>query len=252
MALGRWGANLATLANALVGVGAIAYTLAGNKLWAMLLIVCGIGFDGLDGWLHRRSGLPEGRFGRIADSVADAITFGLAPAFLLIVHTEDVRLWQPWALAMLVAGVLLAALAFTRLTWFSLRAFRNPYFVGVPTPQTALGLAVVLLWFEVPAFGGTRPAIVLVLGILLAIAMVIPLRFPKIRRTARLRWPMTVTAVALVLALLPLQFHVASGSLFYDLALAATLVATAGVAMYYLIGPLTVSLPLKDSPVVPP
>ena len=64
----RVGANLATLANGLLGVGAIAYTLAGNKLWAMLLVAIAIGFDGLDGLLSRRSPRPSGRFGLVATS----------------------------------------------------------------------------------------------------------------------------------------------------------------------------------------
>ena len=93
----RWrvAANLATLANALLGVGAILYVLGGNKLWAMLLIACALGFDGLDGMFSRRSPNPAGLFGRVADSIADGITFGLAPAFLIAVHTSNVGTWQP-------------------------------------------------------------------------------------------------------------------------------------------------------------
>ena len=95
----RWrvGANLATLANGLLGVGAVLYTLAGNKVWALLLIAMAIGFDGLDGILSRRSLRPPSRFGRVADSVADATTFGLAPAVLLAVHTSNGATWAPFA-----------------------------------------------------------------------------------------------------------------------------------------------------------
>jgi CDP-diacylglycerol--serine O-phosphatidyltransferase len=249
---GHWPANLATLANAAVGVGAVVYVLAGNPLWAMLLVVSGLGFDGLDGLFHRRSGLPEGRFGRFADSIADAITFGLAPAVLIIVHTENAQLWRPWAPGLLVAGVLLAALAWTRLVWFSFRAYHNPHFVGVPTPQTALGIVIVLLLFDSPAFLGTQPAVVLGAAVVLAIAMVIPVRFPKIRRGARLRSAMAVTGVALVLALLPLQFRPSSGSAGYLLAFGATLVALVGVATYYVLGPSTVPGPGYPPEVVRP
>ncbi|NNN16757.1 MAG: hypothetical protein HKL79_00090, partial [Thermoplasmata archaeon] len=76
----RWraAANAATLGNLLLGIGAIAYVVLGNPVFAMLLIALGVAFDGMDGLLARRSLTLGGRFGRIADSVADAVTFGLA------------------------------------------------------------------------------------------------------------------------------------------------------------------------------
>jgi phosphatidylserine synthase len=240
---GRAAANLSTLANAAVGVGAVAYVLAGNPLWAMLLVVCGLGFDGLDGFFHRRSGLPEGRFGRIADSVADAITFGLAPAMLVGFHTARIHLWQPWTVELWLAAALLAGLAWARLVWYTVRAYAQPYFVGVPTPQTALGVVVLLLLVDSPGFLGTRPELVVALVPILALAMVVPVRFPKIRRGAALRPAMTVTGIAFVLALLPLQFQPAPWSALYDLSLIGTAVALLGIASYYLVGPSTVRSP---------
>jgi phosphatidylserine synthase len=240
---GRAAANLSTLANAAVGVGAIAYLFAGNPLWAMLLIVCGLGFDGLDGYLHRKSGAPDSRFGRVADSIADAITFGLAPGLLVAFHTARASLWAPWTPELAAAGALLVALAWTRLVWFTLRAYHSPHFVGAPTPQTALGVVVVLLLCDTPGFLGTQPEVVIGVCVVLAIAMVLPIRFPKIRRGAALRPAMTATGIALVLALLPLQFRPADGSPLYLLAYAATIVALLGIASYYLVGPFTVPTP---------
>ncbi|HEV2230583.1 MAG TPA: CDP-alcohol phosphatidyltransferase family protein [Thermoplasmata archaeon] len=239
----RWPANLSTLANGLVGVGAIAYVLAGNKLWAMMLIVSGIGFDGLDGWLSRRAGLGPSKFGRIADSVADAVTFGLAPAALLIVHTDQAGLWQPWNGWTELAGATVAALALGRLAWFTVRSFRETDFVGVPTPQNALALVALLLWLDVPGFAGIAPEAVAIGAIGLAVLMVVPIRFPKIRRGSALRYPMTGTGVAFVVALLPLQFRPAPGTVLDEIGLAGTAVATVGVAAYYLLGPFTVHGP---------
>ncbi len=233
-------ANLSTLANGAVGVGAIAYVLAGNELWAMLLIVSGIGFDGLDGWLHRRSGLPGSAFGRAADSVSDAVTFGLAPAALLLDHPYHAHLWAPFGLLSLSAGAAVAGLAIARLVWFTMRAYHHPDFVGAPTPQNALGVLVLLLFFDVPAFLGTQPLVVLLGAIALAVTMVAPIPFPKMRRGAPLRIPMTVTGFALVGALLPLQFHLADGSALYDVAFAFAAVAALGIVSYYVVGPWTV------------
>ena len=245
---GRTPANLATLANGLVGVGAIAYTLAGNKLWAMLLIVCGLGFDGLDGWLSRRSGLPPSRFGRFADSISDAVTFGLAPGVLVAYHPEHVALWSPWTGTALAVGGVVAALAIARLVYFTWRGYARHDFLGAPTPQNALAVCAVALFLDVPAYVGTNPPVALLLWAALAVGMVAPIPFPKIRRGAPLRIPMTVTAIALVLGLLPIQFGPSPGSLLFDLAEGAAGLAAAGVATYYLAGPFTV----REAPAAPP
>ena len=239
MRTARLQANLATLANAAVGVGAVAYVLAGNKLWAMLLIVCGVGFDGLDGWLSRRGGLGPSRGGRVADSVADAVTFGIAPASLLLVHTDRVALWQSWGTEATVAAAAVAGCAIVRLVYFTVRGYASPYFVGAPTPQTALGLVGLLLLFDTPAFLGTNPGTVLGLAVGLAALGVVPLHFPKIRRGAKLRPLATATAVALTLALVPLQFHLAHGSALFLAAELLSFVAVAGVVGYYVLGPFT-------------
>ncbi len=238
----RWrlAANLATAANAVLGVGAILYTLAGNPLWAMLLIGCGIGFDGLDGLLSRRSRAPPSRFGRVADSVADAITFGAAPALLLAFHTAHRSIWAPYAeLAALVGAAYLAA-ALARLAYFTMRAYARKDFLGVPTPQSALAVTVALLFHDVPGFQSVQPVGVLLGGTILAILMVAPIPYPKIRRGAALRWPMVATAAAAALALVPLQFRPGVGSPLYDLSYAAALAMLVGVAAYYVIGPFTV------------
>ncbi len=238
----RWrvAANLATLANALLGLGAILYVLAGNKLWAMFLVVAAIGFDGLDGMFSRRSPLPPSPFGRYADSVADAVTFGVAPAFLIAVHTSNVGLWSPWNPWLLfVAGGYLAA-AIARLVYFTARGFQRSYFLGVPTPQAALALVVALLFHDTPAFQSVQPIAILIGASVIALLMVAPVPYPKIRSGATLRLPMAVAGAAAAVALVVLQFRPAVGSPFYLIALVAAYVLLVGVAAYYLVGPFTV------------
>jgi phosphatidylserine synthase len=234
----RVAANLATLANGLLGAGAILYTLAGNKLWAMLLIGCGIGFDGLDGLLSRRAGGPPSSTGRILDSVADAITFGLAPGFLIAVHTEHASLWAPWGTYALLVGAFVIALAWGRLVYFTWRGWARPHFVGASTPQNALALIVLILFFDAPGFFGTNPPIVLVAAALLAVLMVSPIPYPKLRRGVPIRWAMVGTAVALGVCLVPLQFRPAMGTPFYILGEVAAIAAAVGLAGYYILGPL--------------
>ncbi|HEV2317437.1 MAG TPA: CDP-alcohol phosphatidyltransferase family protein [Thermoplasmata archaeon] len=231
------GANAATLANAVLGVGAIGYTLAGNKLFALLLVVGAIGFDGLDGLLHRRGGGPPTLTGRILDSSADAISFGIAPGFLLAVHTYAAQSFGPYATVALLVGIEVAVLALVRLVYFTLRSYARPYFLGASTPQTTLALVALVLLFDQPGFLGSEPILLLGVAALLAPLMVAPIPFPKIRRGASLRWLMTATSVALALALVPAQFVPARGSAIFLVSEAATWAATFGVAVYYILGP---------------
>jgi phosphatidylserine synthase len=241
----RWrvGANLATLGNGLLGVGAVLYTLAGNKLWAMLLVVMAIGFDGLDGLLSRKSPAAPSRFGRIADSVADATSFGIAPAVMLAVHTSNVTAWTPYALAVvaLAGGYLAAAVA--RLVYFTVRAHGLAYFLGVPTPQSALAVVAVLLFHDTPGYAGVQPVAVLIGASLLAILMVVPIPYPKVRRGSRLRLTSAVTAAFAALTLVPLQFRPSGASPLGVVAEVAAFGLLVGVAVYYIAGPFTVARP---------
>lgn len=239
----RSAANLATAANGLLGVGAILYTLAGNPLWAMLLIASGIAFDGLDGLLSRRSPRGPGAFGRVADSVADAVTFGVAPALLVAYHTDHASTWAAWEGTALAVGGLVAVLAVARLVYFTVRGFHLPYFLGAPTPQTALAVIAAALFLVVPGFLGVQPAIFLATVAVLAVLMVVPVPFPKIRRGSALRPLATVTALALTVSLLLVQFRPAAGSGGYWVAAIAAAIATLGTAGYYLAGPWTVPRP---------
>jgi CDP-diacylglycerol--serine O-phosphatidyltransferase len=236
-------ANFATLMNGVCGIWAIYSALSGNDLWAGLMIVCGLGFDGLDGFLSRRAGGPPSLFGRVADSVSDAVTFGVAPATLVLVHTADPSVWAPYAWEAGVVAGLLVLLAVARLTYFTAYAYHRSDFLGVPTPQTALAVVVLVIWADVPAYAGIQPLLFLILAAAFAVMMVVPIPYPKIRRGAPLRLPMTVTALALVVAELPLQLRPSTYSGLWDLTVAATAVATAGIALYYLAGPFTVAPP---------
>jgi CDP-diacylglycerol--serine O-phosphatidyltransferase len=110
---------------------------------AALAIFFGIFFDGLDGRVARLT-RTQSQFGVELDSLADVITFGVAPALLL----------YKWALEPLGLGGILIAFFFLlcgalRLARFNVLAQRaaspkNPlFFVGLPIPLAA---GVVVSW----------------------------------------------------------------------------------------------------------
>ncbi|HEV2450244.1 MAG TPA: CDP-alcohol phosphatidyltransferase family protein [Thermoplasmata archaeon] len=238
----RAGANLATLANALLGAGAVGYALTGNPRFALLLITGAIGFDGLDGLLSRRAGGEPRVLGRVLDSVADAVSFAIAPAILVAYPTFDFGAWQPYTLLARLVGVELGALALARLVYFTWRGHASPHFVGASTPQNLLAVAIVLLFFDVPAFAGERPLLALAMIALLAPLMVLPVPYPKMRRGTALRPAMTLTSLALAAALLPQQWWPPPGSFWYSFSEVAAGLAAVGIATYYVLGPRSVRL----------
>lgn len=233
-----WAANAATAANAVLGAGAIAYILAGNPRFAMLLIVGAIGFDGLDGILFRRGGGEPRLAGRVADSVADAISFGIAPAVLVAFPTYHFGSWGAFHVEAALVGVEFGALAIGRLVVFTWRGHARDHFLGASTPQTALAVILAVLFLDVPGILGTQPEVVLLVVAALALLMVLPVPYPKLRRGSRFRLPMTVTSVALAIALVPLQWAPSSGSPLGSVVEIAAAIGAAGLAVYYVGGPL--------------
>jgi CDP-diacylglycerol---serine O-phosphatidyltransferase len=244
----QWAANAATLTNASLGVGAIAYTLAGNKLIGLLMVVGAIAFDGLDGMLHRRGGGPPNTLGRYLDSGADAISFGLAPGVFVAYHSYGQAAYAPYALAALLVGALVAVLAVTRLVYFTLRHYSHPHFIGASTPQTTLAIVTLVLFADQPGYFGHQPLLLLVGAALLAPLMVLPIPYPKIRRGERLRRLMTLTSVALAVALIPVQFRPAPGSPAYLVSEVGAIIAAIGIMAYYFLGPRSAR---GGAPVVP-
>ena len=76
--------NLFTAANLLSGVFAIIFTLMGRIDIAPFLIYLGAIFDFLDGFIARKLN-QAGELGKQLDSLADMITFGLAPGIFMMV-----------------------------------------------------------------------------------------------------------------------------------------------------------------------
>jgi len=243
----RAAANVATLGNLLLGIGAIAYIVLANPYFAMLLIALGVAFDGMDGLLARRSHTPGGWFGRIADSVADAVTFGIAPAFLVGWHAGQGSPWATIGLATFALAAAVAILAVARLCYFTVRGFQHHDFVGVPTPQTALAIVLFSLWWYLPGFLGVAPLPFLIAVGLVSLAMVLPVMYPKIRRGSTLRPAMAFTAIVAALALVPIQFRPDGGTPLYLFASAMSYAMAAGLFLYYFLGPFTVKRSIGPS-----
>ncbi len=132
-------ADLVTLMNFICGVLAVMISINGGDglRVAMMLIILGIIFDGLDGPVARRFGSSH-NFGIWLDSIADAMTFCVAPAILVYIMFRDVGNGSFYNAIVIVASLSITILGILRLARFSI--FQNKWkdFIGLPAPAFAM------------------------------------------------------------------------------------------------------------------
>lgn len=127
-------ADLFTLGN--LGAGFFAI-LSDNLLFAAGLICLGAVLDVFDGWVARKMN-QSSDLGVQLDSLADMVTFGVAPAILFY------RM-MPEGWLTLVVCVLIPITSAWRLAAFNLLP-PSPWFRGLPTPTNALWYVGLALW----------------------------------------------------------------------------------------------------------
>ena len=178
---------------------------------ALLLILLACFFDLLDGRVTRMGGL-ESPFGREFDSIADIVSFGVAPAFLVHkVVLKDVFV-NYQEIGWFISSVYLICGAL-RLARFNVMAAQpesgsSREFVGFPIPAAAglvASLTLFLMWWEDKGFSTGQWRYVLpILMVFLSAMMISEVRYPSFKRVGfRLRGRfMTMVMVILFIGLL--------------------------------------------------
>ncbi|MEW6324667.1 MAG: CDP-diacylglycerol--serine O-phosphatidyltransferase [Nitrospirota bacterium] len=169
--------NLMTTANLFSGFYAVVSILSANYLRAVIAILVAILFDSLDGLLARYT-KSSSRFGVEYDSLADLISFGVAPGLLIYTWALNGYGRLGW-----VAAFLFVACGALRLARYNVQSagMDGRYFTGLPIPAAAgLIAATVLLDEYILRLGKeVRPIVILVMTYLLALLMVSRLRYRK-------------------------------------------------------------------------
>lgn len=132
--------NTLTCCNLISGCIATVFALCGDTKLALLWIVMGAVFDFFDGMSARLFSVSS-PIGKELDSLADDVTFGVAPA--AIVFNQLSILEYPSVLAPVSAYVpyfafVMAAFSALRLAKFNLDTRQTTSFIGLPTPANAL------------------------------------------------------------------------------------------------------------------
>jgi CDP-diacylglycerol--serine O-phosphatidyltransferase len=165
------------IVNSLQGSQAIAngeLTLATHyfELACISIFIAAV-FDTFDGMIARALGATS-EFGKEYDSLADVVTFGVAPAVLV----------YAWGLH--VMGKLGAGIAFLHLIGGSLRLARfnvmtgktdYRFFVGLPIPAGAMTLASIIFYAPAPVTDDRFAIVMLIVTAAVGFAMVSPIRY---------------------------------------------------------------------------
>ena len=141
--------NMITCSNLISGCIATVMAIYGNLTLALLWIVVGAVFDFFDGMTARLLHVSS-PIGKELDSLADVVTFGVAPSAILYGQIS-VMDWpaslqtaisanssMTWAQLLSFMAFIMAAFSALRLAKFNLDERQAMGFIGLPTPANAL------------------------------------------------------------------------------------------------------------------
>lgn len=165
-------ADIASLLNAVSGMLAIIAAYYQNETLTALLLVLAVIFDAIDGPLARRYPSQTNEvFGETMDSLADVISFGIAPAIIIF------ELYQ--TPLMIVASILLLCCGIIRLSRYNTiitqQTGPTTTFIGLPIPVSSFMLSLLLLSQVKSAI------IVFIIMAVIALLMISSFEYPKIK-----------------------------------------------------------------------
>lgn len=206
--------SLFTLANLFFGFYAIILSFRGEYVHACLAIIAAYVADSLDGRIARMTGTTS-EFGVEFDSLADLVSFCVAPAIMLYLRWLSDIPKIGW-----VCSFVFVACGAIRLARFNAydTTTETAYFNGLQTPAAAGG-AISLIFLEHRIFPGQTNAGVIApwACILLSFLMVSNIRYPSFKKLnlggrvpARL-----LIAIVFFLFIFVSKFYVAFTSLFF-------------------------------------
>ena len=132
--------NFVTCCNLFSGCIASVMAFQGNYNSAIMFIILGATFDFFDGMLARLLKV-SGPLGKELDSLADDITFGLAPSVIVFSLFKEVQ--YPEFMSFIkdifpYTAFIIAAFSALRLGKFNIDPRQSSSFIGLPTPANAL------------------------------------------------------------------------------------------------------------------
>ena len=182
--------SLFTLGNMFCGYACIVYAMQGQYETAAPFIGFAIVLDILDGRIARLTGTASA-FGVEFDSLADVISFGIAPAILSFAWGLSPLGRLGWA-----AGFMFLTAGALRLARFNIQSAvggDKRYFVGMPSPAAAAVPAATVFAYPAGLFDYRQALPALAMVLVPAVLMVSTIRFRSFKTIdLRTRRPYTV------------------------------------------------------------
>jgi CDP-diacylglycerol--serine O-phosphatidyltransferase len=134
--------NMLTCANLVCGVYAIILSFSGSYPYAMIAVFTAALFDFTDGFAARllKAFSP---IGKDLDSLADMVSFGIAPGMMLFCFLKDLATSIQQSNSLLLDALTLCSLAIPvlsalRLAKFNIDTRQKTSFIGLPVPAHAI------------------------------------------------------------------------------------------------------------------
>ena len=150
--------NTITCCNLISGCVAIAYAFSGNIELSFTWIIIGAVFDFFDGMSARLLNVSS-PIGKELDSLADVVTFGVAPSTILFSELSVMSypaILEPLRSILPFTAYIMAAFSALRLAKFNLDERQALGFIGLPTPANALFWGSLIIgagkWLEATPF----------------------------------------------------------------------------------------------------
>jgi CDP-diacylglycerol--serine O-phosphatidyltransferase len=147
LSVNRMVPNILTLLALCAGMTAMRFAMGGNFQAAVFSIIAAGVFDGLDGRMARLLKATSS-FGAELDSLADFVSFGVAPAAVIYLWTMSELHGLGWAIVLFFAVCCALRLArFNSATHGEVPSYAAPFFTGAPAPAGA-GLVMVPMFLS--------------------------------------------------------------------------------------------------------
>jgi len=179
--------NFITSMNLVSGSVAIIFAIDGHLVWAAIFICAAAIFDFLDGFAARAL-KAYSEIGKELDSLADVVSFGVAPGAILFtllelslfgkndpIHEISGK-WFEWLI--LFSAFLLPVFGAIRLARFNTNTSDENFFRGLPIPANGIFWAAMGLMLQSPKYADLLPMVyttknLVILGVFMSGMMVI-------------------------------------------------------------------------------
>ncbi|MDD5225556.1 MAG: CDP-diacylglycerol--serine O-phosphatidyltransferase [Candidatus Omnitrophica bacterium] len=204
--------NMITLLNLVAGFFSILMSVQEKYEYAVWLVFLALILDSLDGHVARIFG-NETEFGRELDSLADAVSFVVAPCMFVYM-----AFFQNSPMALLLVIVFYLCSGIFRLARFNVNPTHGGCFEGLPTPAAALTLIMTLLAFHKSPWADRSFSMISVVFLMTALGflMVSDIPYPKVSAIKFRTWRtlFVVQVVTFFVAFFYLNIESAIASIF--------------------------------------